>query len=115
MSIDFKDGSHGAVEYNYDGNGNMVKDLNKGISRIEYNFLNLPQRISFSGANNPVNEYVYSAGGKKLSVIHRTSTEKRTDYVGNMIYENASLKRILIDRGYIENGYTINYSTQSKR
>lgn len=104
MSMDFKDGSHSAVEYSYDGNGNMVKDLNKGISRIEYNFLNLPQQISFSGANNPVNEYVYSAGGKKLSVIHRSSTVKRTDYVGNMIYENGSLKRILIDGGYIENG-----------
>ena len=104
MSMDFKDGSHESVEYSYDGNGNMVKDLNKGISRIEYNFLNLPRQISFSGANNPVNEYVYSAGGKKLSVIHRSSTVKRTDYVGNMIYENGSLKRILIDGGYIENG-----------
>lgn len=104
MSMDFKDGSHESVEYSYDSNGNMVKDLNKGISRIEYNFLNLPQRISFSGANNPVNEYVCSAVGKKLSVIHKSSTEKRTDYVGNMIYENGSLKRILVDGGYIENG-----------
>ena len=104
MSMDFKDGSHESVEYGYDGNGNMVKDLNKGISRIEYNSLNLPRRVTFTGANNPVNEYDYSAGGKKLSVIHRSSTEKRTDYVGNMIYENGSLKRILVDGGYIENG-----------
>ncbi|MFV0545597.1 MAG: DUF5675 family protein, partial [Bacteroides sp.] len=28
---------------------------------------------------------------------------KTTDYVGNMIYENGSLKRILVDGGYIEN------------
>ena len=82
----------------------MVKDLNKGISKIEYNFLNLPRRITFASAGNPVNEYVYSAGGKKLSVIHKSSTEKRTDYVGNMIYEKGSLKRILVDGGYIENG-----------
>ncbi|MCM1722955.1 RHS repeat domain-containing protein, partial [Bacteroides ovatus] len=85
-------------------NGNMVKDLNKGISMIEYNSLNLPRRVTFTGVNNPVNEYVYSAGGKKLSVIHKSSTEKRTDYVGNLIYENGSLKRILVDGGYIENG-----------
>ena len=104
MSMDFKDGAHESVEYSYDTNGNMVKDLNKGISRIEYNFLNLPRRVTFAGMNNPVNEYVYSAGGKKLSVIHKSSTEKRTDYVGNMIYENGSLKRILVDGGYIENG-----------
>ncbi|MCM1869090.1 DUF6443 domain-containing protein, partial [Bacteroides ovatus] len=104
MSMDFRDGSHESVEYAYDGNGNMVKDLNKGISMIEYNSLNLPRRVTFTGLNNPVNEYVYSAGGKKLSVIHRSSTEKRTDYVGNMIYENGSLKHILVDGGYIENG-----------
>jgi len=104
MSMDFKDGSHESVEYAYDSNGNMVKDLNKGISMIEYNSLNLPRRVSFTGLNNPVNEYVYSADGKKLSVIHKSSTEKRTDYVGNLIYENGSLKRILVDGGYIENG-----------
>ena len=104
MSMDFKGGSHESVEYAYDGNGNMVKDLNKGIGMIEYNSLNLPRRVTFTGLNNPVNEYVYSAGGKKLTVIHRSSTEKRTDYVGNMIYENGSLKRILVDGGYIENG-----------
>ena len=61
MSMDFKDGSHESVEYAYDSNGNMVKDLNKGISMIEYNSLNLPRRVSFTGLNNPVNEYVYSA------------------------------------------------------
>lgn len=46
------------------GNGNMVKDLNKGISRIEYNFLNLSRRVTFIGANNPVNEYgrTYATG-----------------------------------------------------
>lgn len=104
MSMDFKDGSHESVEYSYDSNGNMIEDLNKGISRIEYNLLNLPQRISFIGANNPVNEYVYSAGGKKLSVIHKSSIEKRTDYVDNMIYENGSLKHILVDGGYIKDG-----------
>ena len=29
---------------------------------------------------------------------------KTTDYIGNMIYENGALKRILIDGGYIEGG-----------
>ena len=104
MSMDFKNGMSQGMECFYDSNGNLVKDLNKGISRIEYNVLNLPQKITFSGANNPVNEYVYSAEGKKLVVVHKSSTDKRTDYVGNMIYENGSLKRILVDGGYIENG-----------
>ncbi|MGI6814744.1 RHS repeat domain-containing protein [Bacteroides sp. KG123] len=56
------------------------------------------------GANHPLNEYVYSASGRKLTAIHRSTSEKRTDYVGNLIYENGSLKRILFDGGYIEDG-----------
>ncbi|GAE82768.1 DUF6443 domain-containing protein [Bacteroides reticulotermitis] len=104
MSLDFKDGAHEDIEYAYDDNGNQIKDLNKGITTIEYNLLNLPRRVSFSGVNKPETEYVYSASGTKLSVIHRSSTEKRTDYVGNMIYENGFLKRILVDGGYIESG-----------
>ncbi|MFV0586715.1 DUF6443 domain-containing protein [Bacteroides reticulotermitis] len=104
MSMDFKDGVNQDNEYSYDKNGNLTKDLNKGINNISYNFLNLPRRISFSGVNKPETEYVYSASGAKLSAIHRSSTEKRTDYIGNMIYENGSLKRILVDGGYIESG-----------
>ena len=78
----------------YNANGNMAKDLNKGISMIEYNFLNLPRQVTFAEVNNLVNEYIYSVGGKKLSVIHKSYTEKRTDYVGNVNYENGSLKYI---------------------
>jgi hypothetical protein len=37
----FNDGVDEDVEYEYDRNGNMVKDLNKGISLIEYNCLYL--------------------------------------------------------------------------
>lgn len=52
---------------------------------------------------NLVNGDVYLFGGKNI-VIHKSSTEKRTGYVGNIIYENGPLKRLLVDDGYIENG-----------
>jgi RHS repeat-associated core domain len=74
----------------------MTKDLNKGISSIAYNSLNLPQTVNIS---NSINTYVYSAMGTKLSV---SQPSKKTDYVGNMIYENNTLKRILVDGGYYE-------------
>ena len=38
-SFDFKDGADADVEYFYDANGALVKDLNKGISNIEYDVL----------------------------------------------------------------------------
>ena len=44
-SFDFKDGANADVEYFYDTNGALIKDLNKGISNIEYDVLsNLMQQ-----------------------------------------------------------------------
>ncbi|MFV0546786.1 MAG: RHS repeat domain-containing protein, partial [Bacteroides sp.] len=107
-SADFKNGSNQPLEYSYDKNGNLTKDLNKGISIISYNSLNLPISLSIANASgSALNNYTYSADGRKLKVemkygVNRANT-KTTDYVGNMIYENGSLKRILVDGGYIEN------------
>ncbi|MFX9552245.1 RHS repeat-associated core domain-containing protein, partial [Acinetobacter baumannii] len=46
---DFIDGNTGVKDYSYDVNGNMIVDLNKGISSIVYNHLNIPSVITFSG------------------------------------------------------------------
>ena len=42
-AFNFKDGASQSNEYTYDKNGNMTKDLNKNISSIQYNSLNLSQ------------------------------------------------------------------------
>ena len=63
-AMDFKDGSDAQTEYTWDANGNMTKDLNKGISRIRYNELNLPSVITYSDGHS-VN-YTYAADGRKL-------------------------------------------------
>ena len=100
----------------------MQSDYNKGITKIQYNSLNLPLSIAMDNVSvkGQVN-YTYSASGEKLSTVHRTDPDlqrspvmavspyttaatitKTTDYVGNKIYEDGTLKRILIDGGYIE-------------
>lgn len=46
--------------------------------------------------------YVYSASGAKLSVTYTNGVTTTTNqYCGNMLYENGTLKQILIDGGYI--------------
>ncbi|NDV58947.1 DUF6443 domain-containing protein [Bacteroides sp. 519] len=87
-----------ATDYAYNKNGAMTKDLNKGISNIVYNCLNLPGELTINGATN---KYTYAADGRKLKVTHGANY---TDYVGNKVYENGSLKQILVDGGYIEAG-----------
>ncbi len=90
---------------------------------IQYNSLNLPTLMDIkSPVGEARNEYTYSASGQKLKVIQKwnpnfntnpvigsgittsvLTASLTTDYVGNKIYENGTLKRILIDGGYIEN------------
>jgi hypothetical protein len=54
-----------AGEYTYDKNGSLTKDLNKNISSIQYNFLNLPSSISYSSGKSAA--YTYDATGRKLT------------------------------------------------
>ena len=98
--FNFKDGASQSNEYTYDKNGNMTKDLNKNISSIQYNSLNLPSKVSFS--NGKYMDYVYSATGEKRSVTYNViSSGGNYTYCDNFIYYNGSLNKILVDGGYI--------------
>ena len=58
-------------EYTYDRNGNLTQDLNKRISSIQYNLLNLPQNITYSTGSTIA--YTYDAADKKQIVIYDIS------------------------------------------
>ena len=98
--MEFKDNANQPVEYGYDKNGNLTKDLNKNISNIRYNLINLPSQITFSDGNTI--DYEYGSDGRKLRTVHQTgNTILTTDYCGNAIYENGSLKLLLTKTGYV--------------
>lgn len=98
--FEFKDSADLAVEYEYDENGNLRKDLNKKIVDIQYNCLNLPSRIEFE--NGHVISYLYDADGIKLRTTHIIGSDTTvTDYCGNVIYENGVAKTLLTEVGYI--------------
>ena len=65
----------------------------------------MPVSLSIKNSlGSAANNYTYSEDGKKLKVEMKYSGGiKITDYVDNMIYENGTLKRILVDGGYIKN------------
>ena len=101
-AFNFVDGEDEEVEYEYDQNGNLTKDLNKNILSIQYNLLNLPTGITYSDGRSAA--YIYDAGGRKLRTSYQVSAQATpvpTDYCGNMIYENNVLNQILVDGGYI--------------
>ena len=98
--FEFKDAVKQANEYAYDANGNLTKDLNKNISEIQYNCLNLPRKITFTDGSTI--EYTYAADGTKLRTKHVINgTTTTTDYCGNVIYENGVQKLMLTEAGYL--------------
>ena len=97
-SFDFKDGANADVEYFYDTNGALIKDLNKGISNIEYDVLGNLKCITFS--NGFKTKYVYDAAGNKLRTTHESAVTNTTDYVGNFVFEDGKLSKYLFDGGY---------------
>ena len=57
--------STGGIDYTYDANGNQTSDPHKGITSIQYNYLNLPSLITYTD-------------GRKI--------EQRYDASGNVIF-----------------------------
>lgn len=117
----FVDGADEAVEYEYDANGNMGRDLNKCISSISYDLNNQPRKIEYNDGRNA--SYVYDAEGNKLSVSYNLTAmssaqpqmpvmqssdvasanvsngQKTIEYCGNIIYDGDETM-ILNDVGY---------------
>ncbi|MEM7087106.1 MAG: DUF6443 domain-containing protein [Bacteroidota bacterium] len=85
--------------FTYDGNGNMISDLDKGISSITYNYLNLPEVISFTTGEQI--QYDYDASGTKLKkrfIDGGIITD--TDYINGFQYINSALQFIAQPEGY---------------
>jgi len=60
-------GSFTDNEYLYDLNGNMIQDLNKEISNIDYTFNNLPEKVVLSTIEEEdIIYFWYDAAGQKL-------------------------------------------------
>ena len=98
--FEFQDAVKQDNEYVYDANGNLTKDLNKGIVGIQYNYLNLPNKVTFGDGSTIT--YTYAADGTKLRTLHKVdSTTTTTNYCGSVIYENGVRKYLLTEEGYV--------------
>ncbi|MCX4288882.1 MAG: hypothetical protein OSJ46_05215 [Duncaniella sp.] len=111
-------------QFRYDANGNTIMDRPRSISSITYNPLNLPQSVTIddtpSGMISSLRDkkyinYTYDASGVKHRVIHsstkldvsptgRLTTADTTDYVGNLVYLNGKLDKVLTPYGYLQGG-----------
>ncbi|WP_455587096.1 DUF6443 domain-containing protein [Bacteroides sp.] len=102
-SLDFKDYVSSPVEYSYNKNGAMTMDLNKGVSSIRYNSLNLPYQIDIK---SPVAEarvgYLYNAAGTRLQVKRQWNPNyATTPIIGSVV--NPSLMTEYDQTDYVDN------------
>ena len=123
--------SHNTIEYDNNlsnGNGNMTKHLDKGISSIVYNYLNLPTTITTgSGKKHSQTAYLYRADGTKLAKFTGGTfslSNRQVDYLDGFQYDSivefcigcpmstANLKFVPTSEGYFDfekNQYIYNY------
>lgn len=125
----YQDAANKDIEYFYDSNGNLVKNLDNKIGFIKYNIINLPEAVAFNDGN--LLTYSYMADGRKVrdsygSFPIRTSTPldsivNNTDpYItehndwSEDYYYSGRLYRIATPEGFIRFvnrvGYSIFYS-----
>ncbi|MDC8100389.1 DUF6443 domain-containing protein [Chryseobacterium rhizosphaerae] len=75
----------------YDANGNMTKHLDKNITEIKYNFLNLPNdlTVNYSTASQTT-QYIYRSDGTKIRKLFKSGGRggtKIVDYLDGFQYE----------------------------
>lgn len=118
-AFDFQNKADDVDEYSYNENGAMTKDLNKGITNIEYDLLGNPQKVTF-GSRTSI-EYVYAADGRKLRAVHSSALRIRvvpsgnkgklpgytykylrdtTDYINNYVFKNGKPEMFRFNGGY---------------
>jgi len=110
------------TDIGYDDNGNMTSYQDKGISSIQYNYLNLPKQIT---QNANVTNYTYRADGVKLKRLFGTVqtdyldgfqyqyTQPSEDESGTMTSAQMKLRIIPTSEGYydaLRNMYFYNYT-----
>jgi RHS repeat-associated protein len=89
----------GVVEMDYDKNGNLKYDLNKNITAIVYNHLNLPIAITVAGGKSIQNTYDAAGTKLKYKVIDNGNVLKEIDYVMGLQYEAGILAFAMTGEG----------------
>ncbi len=99
----FKDGDNTTNDYEYNANGSMIIDRNKGITSISYNHLNLPTEVIFDGSAMKKFVFIYDALGQKLKKkVTNGSDVTVTEYASKAQYRNGALQFINHTEGYAE-------------
>ncbi|WP_131329497.1 RHS repeat domain-containing protein [Chryseobacterium piperi] len=101
----------------YDNNGRMINQLDKGINKIVYNYLNLPNNLMMgTGSLSQITNYIYRADGVKVrkQISGGVSPKvSQTEYLDGFQYQDGVLQFVPSAEGYYDfakNKYIYNYT-----
>ncbi len=101
----------------YDNNGRMTNHLDKGINKIVYNYLNLPDNVTKgTGTSSQIINYIYRADGVKIKKIISgagITGIAQIDYLDGFQYQDGVLQFVPSSGGYFDfakNKYIYNYT-----
>ncbi len=99
------------IEQRYDANGNLTTDLDRGIQRIRYNILNLPDTVFFTNGNRIINSY--DATGRKWQSQTVTLRESEVMPTDDGTVFDAAISSITLTQydGTMEYQYTTSRNT----
>ena len=111
-ALDFNDGANADCEYEYDSNGALTYDSNRGINSITYDYGHHPYKFNMNMPSGPRSlQNDYTPDGRKLSSRHVMSfptlhgyTKKTTTdlYIDGLIVRDGVPLLWQFDGGYVE-------------
>lgn len=94
------------IEQQYDANGNLIADSDRGIRHIRYNILNLPDTICFSNGNRIINDYDATGRKWQSQTVTLRESEVITADSGTVFDTNLADLSLTQYEGTMERRYT---------
>ena len=85
-----------SVEQFYDPNGNLIIDLDRGITHIAYNLLNLPDTICFANGNQIINRYDAAGNKQETQTITLQDTKFSPTPLNGVIFDTSQADTCII-------------------
>ncbi|WP_276089287.1 DUF6443 domain-containing protein [Pedobacter sp. JY14-1] len=110
-NVGFKNGVNESTEYEYNDDGNLTKDKNKGFN-YTYNDLGKVSRITYISDATKYISFDYTSSGEKIrrSVYQSGSLIKQVSYLDEFVYEGGAISYVSHEEGRVRlAGGTVKY------
>ncbi|MFA0960941.1 RHS repeat domain-containing protein [Roseivirga sp. BDSF3-8] len=92
----------GIEEYHYDEEGRMTDSFDKDITKIAYNQLNMPERITYRDGREVVHHYTGDGAKQRTEYYLNGQLQNTTTFVGSVMLDNGEISHLVYDDGFLQ-------------